>query len=499
MIAVCSRDEIRLADSKTMQHEPISSLDLMERAALQVTLHLLAQYPGANSFVLVCGNGNNGGDGMCIARLLLLSGMQVCVVLAEPAPATDAFVVNRSRYKGSLLLWNSTTPEPVRHAFERSHVLIDALFGTGINRPVEGSEAALINLMNAAQRPVVSVDVPSGLRPDSDETNGAIVKADATIGFDFYKQNILYPETGPYYGTYFPVPIGLASSLSDHTKYMLTAASFKNSFPVRDLYTHKGSYGTMLLYGGWQNLSGAALLCAKSALRCGAGKVNWVMDEPGYEHLSFVPELITSQHREAPLHRRQGISAVVAGPGFGKTEEAAGALKLILQDWRGPLVLDADAINMLAENPTWLSWLPEHTILTPHPAEFDRLTGRRNTRKEALALASDFAKKYRVYVLLKGHYSALATPGGRLWFCGTGNPALAKAGTGDVLSGIIGALVTRGFHPAFAAAFGMTFHGFLADEWVKTRHEDTLLASDLIESIPGKLRQFINTKSEKIA
>lgn len=481
-------------DRYTVEKESIKSIDLMNRAAGRFTEKLVEFFPGEVNFQIVAGPGNNGGDGFVCARLLREWGRQVEVYGVFPgekrSPDCEESFQRYLKIGGKY----TEVKRGEEMFFEHQNVVIvDALLGTGVNRPVTGLFADVIGVMNAAGHPIVALDMPSGLMGENNAGNdGAIVQAERTITFQSPKLAMMLPENYPYVGEWTVVDIGLnpevlAETLSRY--YLLDERGVSERLLKPKKFAHKGSQGHVLLVAGSEKMPGAAVLAARSAVRAGAGLVT--VHVPGMVknllHLS-VPEVLVSADRNPRCFTGcevDGYQAVAVGPGIGKEAETGEGLKELLRKWQGKLVLDADALNLLAENPDTWEWIPENCILTPHPKEFERLAGKSENDFDRLNKLSIFARQRGVIVVLKGAHTVIASPDGRCYFNVTGNPGMAKGGAGDVLTGVIAGLLASGHSPLEAALVGVFVHGLAGDRVKERLSVRGMAVSDIVEELGG--------------
>lgn len=491
-------DQIRALDQSTIQHEPIAPINLMERAALAFVDWFVDRFPATSPTKIFCGLGNNGGDGLCIARLLLERDYPIEVHVVRYAPReSDDFMHNHRRLK--LVMDNI-------HYIELSHdipglrhneVVIDAILGTGLSRPADDIVKATIEAINRAPATVVSVDIASGLFTDQPNSpTDVIIEPDYTVTFQLPKLAFVLPKNGRYVGDWHLLDIRLHKRYIDlaPTPYYFTQPyEARLLLRKRDRYSNKGSFGHALLLAGSYGKIGAAVLSARACLRAGVGLLTVQIPQCGYGVLqTAVPEAMclpdTNSNVLSGASPVEGMepaaySAVGIGPGIGKAPETLAMLKALLPTIKTPMVVDADALNLLAENRELLALLPPNSILTPHPKEFERLTKKWANDYEKLDMLREFTKKYDVVVVLKGAFSAIATPGGDIHFNSTGNPGLSTGGTGDVLTGVLTALLAQGYDPIEAAVLGVFAHGLAGDRVAEQRGPVGMTASDVIDAL----------------
>ena len=500
MLKIISAEQIRQADEYTISHEPVTSIDLMERAAAKC-VDWIINADFSSPFKIFCGTGNNGGDGLAIARMLYLKGKQVEVYIIEANGNYSADCkINLDRYQqlksSAFHLIHSENDFPL---LSHQEIIIDALFGTGLNRKTEGIFAALIHHINQHARGVLSIDMPSGLFADvPNDKEQAIIKATFTLTFQLPKLVFLFPENGIYTGSVHVLDIGLSKDFIDKTvtkNFFLEEQDINQLRKKRFAVTHKGNYGHALIIAGSYGKIGAAVLSAKACIRTGAGLVTALIPSCGYRILqTAVPEVmvITSESEKfiSKLPDIAKYNSIAIGPGIGTDLETANVIKMLIQNCSVPIVFDADAINLLSENKTWLAFIPKGSIFTPHPGEFERMVGKWTDGFERQQLQLEFSKKYSCYVVLKDHYTCISSPDGICYFNSTGNPGMATAGSGDVLTGMITGLLAQGYSPRNATIIGVYIHGWAGDSAALEKSMESMIASDIIENIGNAFLSF---------
>jgi len=499
MIKIFPVNQVALIDKYTIENEPILSFDLMERAATQIFEALQLRYPKKRVSVFA-GPGNNGGDALALARMLMNDGVDVTVYVANPSGRfSDDAKVNYDRLlnvapKNRVVTLSddvSMFPE-----LTEEDLLIDGLFGSGLNRPLEGLYLKIVKLINRTEAKVVSIDIPSGLFGENNNHNNieGIVKADETYSFEFPKLSFLLADYGSCAGKWDMVNIGIHPKAIEEfqTDWFLTDFPTYDYVKARDRFSHKGDFGHALLIAGSYGKMGAAVLASRGCLKTGVGLLTTHVPRYGCQIIqTAVPAAMASIDRSDILISEfpdlDMYSAVGVGPGIGKKSNTVKAIKSLLESVGDkPLVMDADALNILSENRELLNLLPENCILTPHPKEFDRLAGERESHYDRLLKLMSFVKKYKVLVVLKGAYTITALPDGKCFFNTSGNPGMATAGSGDVLTGMILALLAQGYSLKEAAITGVYAHGMAGDRAADNDSEVGLTASGIIENIgPG--------------
>jgi ADP-dependent NAD(P)H-hydrate dehydratase / NAD(P)H-hydrate epimerase len=501
---ILSAQQIREADKFTIENEPVSSINLMERAAT-ACVKRITEFTHRNSFYSIfCGKGNNGGDGLTIARLLAEMGRKVEVfIINHSEKQSEDFTTNLKRLGSSSV--KITTINSHAELVSASHealkqvqvdgggvFIIDALLGTGINKPVEGLLAETIDFINVSGLPVISIDVPSGLFCDEKPNHKHIIRATKTLTFQRPKLTFLFAEFYQYTGNFEILDVGLNENFIEKqngSNFYLTHHDIALLINHRSQISHKGSFGHALLLAGSKGKIGAAVLASRACLRSGAGLLTTHLPACGYQILqTALPEAMVSADENenciSACPKTDKYAAIAVGPGIDDDKSTVQALKVLLQQASVPLVLDADAINILSHNKTWLSFVPPNTIITPHPKEFDRLVGAHTSDFDRLESCKEFARKNNIVVVLKSAHTAIVFPDKKVFFNSSGNAALAKGGSGDVLTGIILGLLSRGYSPEHACLIAVYVHGHAADLYIKKFSDETMLATDLIELLP---------------
>ncbi|NLU40031.1 MAG: NAD(P)H-hydrate dehydratase [Bacteroidales bacterium] len=489
-------------DKLTMQYEPITDIDLMERAAT-VLFNRFVVSGVSGKIVFFCGPGNNGGDGLALARLLcsLPDMFQPFVYLFNFGHSlSPSAQINLDRL---LALKNVPVKKPRdidELLIEKNAVIVDALLGAGLNRSLEGFAAEVVRFINSSGSKVVAIDVPSGLLGEDNRKNDSdsIVKAHLTYTFQFPKISFLFPENNIFVGDWQLLDIGLHQLAIEQTPsyfHYIEHSDCSNFFRQREKFSHKGNYGHALLVAGAYGKMGAAVLSSKSCLRSGAGLLTVHVPHKTYPVLQIaVPEAMCSIDQSDLMFTEvadlKPYAAIGVGPAIGLKVNAQRGLHNLISKVEVPLVLDADAINILGLNPDWLRFLPPNTILTPHPKEFERIAGSCDCAYTRMEKALAMAKEFNIIVVLKGAHTIIALPCGNVWFNSTGNPGMATAGSGDVLTGVILGLLSQGYTPSEAAILGVYLHGSAGDSAKKVKGEYSLIASDIIENLAEAFKKF---------
>lgn len=496
--------QIHELDRYTIEHEPIKSVDLMERAAKAITRAVAEEWTTHTPVVVFAGPGNNGGDALAVARLLTNEGYKVRTYLFNITNhLSDDCVTNRQRLLDGRHAKDFTeiTAKFDPPELTADTLVIDGLFGSGLNKPLAGGFASLVKYINQSPAKVVSIDVPSGLMSEDNTYNvrANIIHATLTLTLHEKKLAFLFGDAQQFIGRLKVLDIRLSQEYIQKTEaqyYVLEESDVRSRLLHRDDFAHKGNMGNALIVAGSYGMSGAAILATRACMRSGAGKVAVHTPKKNYGVMQIsVPEAVLHMDHEETAFTEavdtDGFDALGIGPGLGCQETTAIAMIAQIRRAQCPIVADADALNILASHRAWMQQLPKGIIMTPHPKELDRLTGSpANADFERLHRTRELAQSLQAYIILKGHNSALCLPDGQVVFNPTGNSGMATAGSGDVLTGIITALLARGYHQHNACIVGMYLHGLAGDIAVKTLGKESLTASDIIDYLPHAFKHL---------
>jgi hydroxyethylthiazole kinase-like uncharacterized protein yjeF len=494
MIKILNARQIKEWDAYTIQHEPIASIDLMERACREFMIWFTNQFNALNKIGVVCGTGNNGGDGLAIARLLKEWNYPVKVwIVRGSVNETEDFKINLERIKGQIELYEISTSSD-KGLLQDRDILIDAIFGSGLSRPVEGIYGQVIDCINQTEAHKVAVDIPSGLLSDTHSV-GKIVNADFTISFQVPKLAFFLPQNQKHVGEWQTLDIGLNKNFlkeTTTTNYYLHRRAVKKILKSRNKFSHKGNFGRALLIAGSFGKMGACILSARAMLRAGVGLLTVQVPTKGYSIIqTAVPEAmaIADEHEDffsnAPV--MDGFDVIGIGPGIGTERETVLAFQKVLEAGK-PMVIDADALNILSENRNLFHLIPSGSILTPHPKEFQRLTKNWSNDFDRLDGQKQLATRLKSVVILKGAHTSIATPDGNIYFNSSGNPGMATGGSGDVLTGVLTGLLAQNYTAEEAAILGVYLHGVSGDLAKIEKGENSLIASDLIDYLPAAFK-----------
>ncbi len=497
---ILKADQIRSWDQYTIGHEPIASIDLMERAASKCFEWLDNNGWFVNPFAIFCGKGNNGGDGLAIARMLADRGCNVSVYILEFGhKGTDDFQTNLARlHQYPSVGIHFIQEESNFHSLSQETVIIDALFGSGLTRPIEGFTAKLVDHINDSGCSVIAIDVPSGMSVDLSSKGNKIVKANYTLSFQCYKLAFLVTENAAFIGDVVILDIGLlpeflASPEADLE--LIDKSIIRSIYKPRNRFAHKGNFGHAMIIAGSYGKIGAAVLAAKACLRSGVGLLTCFVPKCGYDiSQTAVPEAMVMTDADSSIITKIDndilkYDSIGIGPGLGTASETRAAVKELISIYKKPMVLDADALNGLSMEKN-LPSLPPGSILTPHPKEFARLFGECKDDFERIEKALNNAKLLNCLIVLKGHHTIIACPNGKGYFNNTGNAGMATAGSGDVLTGMITSLLAQEYSSEDASILAVYLHGLAGDIAAKEISQEAMIAGDIIDSIGNAFKQL---------
>jgi ADP-dependent NAD(P)H-hydrate dehydratase / NAD(P)H-hydrate epimerase len=511
---VVTAKEMRELDRLTIEKYGVPSLALMERAGAAIADALVRRFgkPAKGGVLVVCGKGNNGGDGLVVARRLKKKSIPCEVaLLARPDELSPDAAVNLRAYlkvKGTVVEAGKNSLAPLAQCLKKNKIVVDAILGTGLKEEVRGVYADAIALVNGSGVPVVAADVPSGLDGDRGLPLGDAIRAEMTVALEFPKLGEVIEPGASYVGELVVAGIGIHPDAVAEVRpraELLEAQEIGRLVPDRKPDSHKGSFGHLLAMAGSRGKTGAAILACRAAMRAGAGLVTLaaarslnnifaaalieVMTEPLRDNAGEDIEILGDHEWRRILEKK---TAVVFGPGVGVNDSTRSALWWLLRNLAPPLVIDADGLNLLAGNLERLDGAKCRPVLTPHPGEMARLIGSDTSKvnRDRVGAARAFAERHRCYLVLKGARTVIATPEGRIFINPTGNPGMASGGMGDALTGILGGLLAQGFAIEEALKLGVFVHGFAGDRVAAEKGRIGLIASDVIEALPQALKHL---------
>ena len=499
---ILASTQLKELDKYTIVHEPIASIDLMERAARALTDAIVRRWDKSFEIVVFAGPGNNGGDALAVARMLSQKGYHVEVFLFNTkGQLSEECQTNLNRLKtcGSIYFTEiSTQFDPP--ALTENHLVIDGLFGSGLNKPLNGGFASVVKYINASKAQVVAIDIPSGLMGEDNTYNirPHIIHANVTLSIQLPKLSFLFPENEGIVGEWELLNIGLKQSFIDAAPSaysILEETEVRSLIQPRKRFSHKGTFGHGLLIAGSYGMAGASILAAKACLKSGIGLLTVHVPIHNHDLLqATVPEAIVhtdiqERYFAQPMHLHR-YSALAIGPGLGQEEDTALAMMEQIQGSSLPIVLDADAINILSTHRNWLSRLPKRCILTPHLGELERLIGKCMDTYERLTKVKELAAYLQSYIIVKGAWTTIVTPEGNYYFNPTGNPGMATGGSGDVLTGILLGLLAQGYSREEACKLGVYIHGLAGDIAAEEKTQMGMTAADIIEALPAAWKKL---------
>lgn len=497
---------IKKLDAYTIEHEPIASIDLMERAAQALTKAITNRWNPETPVTIFAGPGNNGGDALAIARMMAEKGYKIEVYLfntkgeLSPDCQTNKELVEMMEE----VTFHEISTQFVPPTLTPEHLVIDGLFGSGLNKPLNGGFAAVVKYINASKAQVVAIDVPSGLMCEDNTYNirQNMIRADVTLSIQLPKLSFLFPENEDIVGEWQLLDIQLKKDFIDTAQspyYITEEEEIRSLIKPRKRFAHKGTFGHALLIAGSYGMAGASILSARACLRSGVGLLTVHVPIHNHDLLqTTVPEAIVQtdihDHYFAEPVDTDRYQAIAIGPGLGQEEDTALAMMEQIQGCPVPLVLDADAINIFGTHRNWLSRMPKRCILTPHLKELERLIGKCMDTYERLTKTKELAAYLQSYIIIKGSWSTVVTPEGNCYFNPTGNPGMATAGSGDVLTGILAALLAQGYTQEDACRLGVYVHGLAGDIAAEEKGEIGTTSSDLIDALPAAWKKLTETK-----
>ncbi len=492
---IFTAQQLHQADQQTLKAQDISALDLMERAATDAYQQLEKRSREKSVIKLFCGIGNNGGDGLVIARKLAEKRRNIEVFIVEYSPKhSPEFTANLKRLKKRVPADKIKWLHKERHLpeIDPEEVVVDAVFGIGLNRPLPDWVSELVRHLNNKSCYRIAIDLPTGLFSNRVPKRGEqVLQADLTLTFQSPKLVFYLPETSAYTGQVMVLDIGLDKAYLDRltpVAKLIQKADVELIKKPRKRFSHKGTYGHCLVIGGSYGKMGSVVLATRAALRSGAGKVTSMTPKCGDNILQIsVPEAMVLTDKSDQILRHFtppsfSVESICFGPGVGTDPQTAHFFKALLQFCTKPMLIDADGLNLLAQHPHLFDLIPKNTVLTPHPGELKRLIGAWTDSFDKIDKLKAFSQKYQVVVVAKDAVT-LTVFGDQIYVNSTGNPGMATAGSGDVLSGVIAGLMAQGYSSINAAVLGVYLHGKAGDVAVKNRAFESLLAGDIVDEL----------------
>ncbi|MFC2151169.1 NAD(P)H-hydrate dehydratase [Bacteroidota bacterium] len=499
---ILKSSQIREVDSYTIKNEPIASIDLMESAAMTISSWICKNISKERNIKIFVGPGNNGGDGLAIARQLKdFSYSSEVFLLKITNKLTPDCQINLERLKEikDIKIYEIRNKDDFPEILNND-IIVDGLFGLGLTRKLEGLPKELVQYINSSDADIIAIDIPSGLFGEDNLSNdlNAIIKAKHTLTFQLPKLSFFLAENESFIGEWNVLPIGLNQDFINSLEsdfYMVDKEFVSRELINRKKFSHKGTFGHVLLISGSYGKMGAAILGAKACLRTGSGLVTVHVPKIGYEIMqTAIPEAMISIDWSdiifTNVPNAENYTSIGVGPGIGTKHNTKKALSNLIEIISIPMVIDADGLNILSEQKELIDKVPKNSILTPHPKEFERLIGKATKGIERVQAQIDFSVKNQIYVVLKGAHTSISCPDGTCYFNSTGNPGMATAGSGDVLTGIILSLLGQGYNPKLAAIIGVYIHGLAGDVAAKKVGQEALIATDIIENLGNAFIQI---------
>jgi len=495
---IFTNDGLRRIGDRTVEKEGIEMLDLIERAASAVSYELISRWRTSKRFVFFAGPGDNGADALAVARMMYEQGYRPEVYLfnIKSAQLSPCCLANRDRLLATVgddidfveVIQNFTPPE-----LDENDVVVDGLFGNGLRTPLRGGYTSLVQYINSSNAYVVSIDIPSGMFGEWNVGNDRrnIIRADLTLTYQCKRLAFYFAENAECVGECKVLDIELDNESQARTPtdfYLIERDNVHELMKPRNPFINKYDNGMVMLVAGSYGMMGAAVLAARGALRAGAGLVTVHAPRCGYDVLqTAVPEALFEPDRNElmtsaiDLHRTHSVVAL--GPGMGVNDVTLDAVHQFIMNFRRPCLLDADALNCIARRPMLLKSIPQRSIITPHAAEFDRLFGEHNTDEERLKKAIDVSKIYKITIVLKGHYTMTVRPDSKVYVNSSGNPGMATPGSGDVLTGVISALIAQNYPADWSVVLGVYLHGLAGDLAAQEHGTYGMVASDIVDHL----------------
>ena len=503
-----TNDEIRAIERYTIEQEGVSLAELIERVAEGVTDEVCARWRSDKPTIIFAGPGNNGADALATGRLLCHHGFRPEIYLfnigGNKLSADCAAQRDRLLAEHPDVMFTEVTKSFNMPQLHANYLVIDGLFGSGLNEELKGGFKVLVQNVNDEKATVVSIDLPSGMFGDWNPhiVNRDTVHATLTLAIQFPRLCFFIPDNAELIGEWKVIDIGLseqAISQSPVNFCLVEKRDVRHRLHHRKEFCSKADFGSAILYAGSYGMMGAAVLSASGALRAGLGKLTVCAPKCGYTILqTSVPEAMYHYNRGemniVDIRPERSFSAIGVGPGIGTHELTVMALEDFLASINQPVVLDADALNCIAIKPSMLNTIPVLSVLTPHAGEFDRMFGPQTSGEARLRTAIEKAKYYNIFIILKGHYTAIVRPDGKVYFNSSGTPALATPGSGDVLTGILLAMLAQGYPAELASIIAVYIHG-LAGELAASEHgEYGVLAGDIAANVGRAIKDVMTMK-----
>lgn len=501
---IFNTENIRKIDRVTIEEEGVSSQELIRRVAEGVVSEIVGRWSPSTPVVIFAGSGNNGADALVVGRLLLEAGFYPRILLFNFKGNSLSRDCRQAKhellstgYQGLVEIIDRADIPPITP----DHLVIDGLFGSGLRDPLEGGFKMLARVISESGASVISIDVPSGMFGDWNARviGRDVVHATLTLAVQFPRLAFFLSDNADLVGRWKVLDIGLSNRaiMETHTKYFYVERDeVREVLRKRKPFSSKADYGHALLFAGCYGMTGAAVLAARGALRSGVGKLTVHSARAAYPVLqSQVPEALFSPDRQeyviSDMSSRFKCTAIGVGPGIGTNDATRGEFETLIKSYKRPMVIDADALNALAQNQALLDHIAPGSILTPHAGEFDRIFGDQTSAEARLLKAIEVSHRYKIMIVLKGHYTATVRPDGKVFFNSSGTPAMATAGSGDVLTGIITSLLAQGYKPEAASVAGVYIHGRAGEIAAETEGDYGTTALDIAQAVGKAIKSIM--------
>lgn len=501
---IFASDVIKDIDRATCEAQKIDSIELMERAANAISCEIVSRFLPSQRIVVIAGPGNNGGDALGAARMLIEQGyksVEIFLFNVKNSLSHDCAEQRKRLIAMDGVDFTEVTRDFTPPYLSDGDVVLDGLFGSGLREPLQGGFMSLVRYINESKAYTISIDVPSGMFGEWNAATNRrdMIHARLTLAISFPRLAFFFEEQAEMVGEWKVLDIEQDMQKIRSTPasfYLCEARNVRHVLKPRPLFAAKRDFGSCIIMAGSMGMMGAAVMCARAAMRSGAGLVTVHSARCGMEIVQqsvceamFEPDKNDRIITDMRLHHRH--KGVAAGPGIGTYDDTVNALEGLVKNVGEPLVLDADALNCIAKRPTLLSMIPTMSIITPHKGEFDRLFGEHSTDEERLRKAIDMAQYYNIIIVLKGHYTSVVRPDGKVYINSTGNPGMATAGSGDVLTGVITSFIAQGYKPELAATVGVYIHGLAGDMAAAKLGKYGMTASDIIDHLPLAIKEVM--------
>lgn len=503
---IFSNEEIQYIESYTIENEGVSSMELINRVARGVVSEIRNRWNSDTPTVIFAGPGNNGADALAVGVKLIENGFDPEIYLFNIGGrnlSEDCRLIRDRMKEIPELNFTEVTQNFSMPQLTPQHLVIDGLFGSGLTSPLEGGFRMLVQRINESGASVVSIDIPSGLMADNNEGQifRDIIHADLTLAIQTPKHSFFCPDTAELVGEWKALNIGLSKAAMKNVSpdnYLVEEIDARRHLQKRNPFCSKADFGSIAIVAGCYGMMGAALLATQGALRSGVGKITAISPRCGFNIIQQgAPEaMFQADHHDIIITNvvlKNEYTAVAIGPGLGTHEMTVDAVERFIASAKRPVVVDADALNCIAKRPSILYNLPLLSILTPHAGEFDRLFGAQKSHESRIAKAREVAQTYNIFIVLKGRFTSIIRPDGKVFINSSGSPAMATAGSGDVLTGILAGMLGQGYRPEIAAMLGVYIHGLAGEIAEKQNGIYGATAGDIARNVGLAIQRILDS------